>query len=193
MAKRRQEGDVIDLLEYEDRLLVQLLDLFGDPAAGIEEHEETARLVVEHLSIRENARAELATVLEKAEVGERAQQILRSDQSDLRRELAYLDEITKASPPEEVMRQELDEAVAPVEAILRAEIPDELTTVIPAAKQSRDWLEANAGLPSAARVAKRAKSRRKRARIAEALTGVSALEVISDEEEAERRDHPAAY
>jgi hypothetical protein len=125
-------GTALDLLEYEDRALLHVLDEFEAEEDRLQ-HGMLGRLFVEHLAVRQAARESvadrLADVPAAADLSERLEFGLR----ERRTELARLDEMGRGMQPINLNQgQDFDGTLAPIARTLRDEIGHDLADLIPA-------------------------------------------------------------
>lgn len=126
-------GDALDQLEYEDRALSELLDALDDPGLDRRQHGIAAKLLVEHLAVREAARELVADGLAGVPELAWASDALRDRTEQRRAHLVHLDEMGRGIAPQNLNQaQDFDRAVAEIRGELAAELRDELERVIPA-------------------------------------------------------------
>jgi hypothetical protein len=131
------DGDAIDLLDYEDRAVSELLRAFSDDALDRSQHGEVVKLLVEHLAVRQAAREELADVVAAVPPLAAVERRLRAGIPERRAELRQLDELTRGVEPINVNQgQDVDAVVTRVRPALEAEIRDDLEDLVPALRRT---------------------------------------------------------
>ena len=130
------DGDAIDLLDYEDRALAELLTAFCDDALDRSQHGEVVKLLVEHLAVRQAARQEVADAVAAVPALADVEHRLRAGTADRRTELRELDELTRGVEPINVNQgQDADAVVARVRPRLEQEIREDLEELVPALRR----------------------------------------------------------
>lgn len=142
-------GDALDQLEYEDQALEKLLAAFDDPNLDRRQHGIAAKLLVEHLAVREAARELLADGIAEEPELSWASERLRSGTERRRARLRTLDEMARGVEPVNVNQaQDFDRAVEELRGDLEREIHTELDEVVPAVRRMAGR-HTRAGLKSA--------------------------------------------
>jgi hypothetical protein len=133
-------GDVVDLLEYEDRVLLELLDDFDSSAGRREPRNAISRCLAEHLEARETAKGLIADALEIQGLEPEVVEELRANDVSLRAGLVRLVAMTRAAG-ERVARpvpfEDLETVVTRVAVIVRSEAPRELERLLPALRRRK--------------------------------------------------------
>lgn len=119
------------LLEHEDRALLAILDRF-ESQDDVLAHGLAGQLLVEHLTLREAAREQVAVALREEPAVADLAGALEADARQRRAELVRLDEMARGVNPADLTNgQPFDETVAEVAGPLRRQIRTELDEVIP--------------------------------------------------------------
>jgi hypothetical protein len=135
---RSPGGDVVDLLEYEDRVLLALLDDFESSAGRPEPRHAISRSLAEHLEARETAKGLIADALEVQGLEPDLVDELRANDTSLRAGLVRLVAVTRsAGTTRSPVGGDIDAVVTRVAAIVRAEAPRELQRMLPALRRGR--------------------------------------------------------
>lgn len=137
MAGPPLHGDALDQLEYEDMALRELLSALDDPDLDRRQHGIAAKLLVEHLAVRESARELVADGLAKLPELSWAEQDLRAGTERRRERLVRLDEMARGVEPVNINQsQDFDGTVAEMRGQLLEEIDTELDKVVPAVRHA---------------------------------------------------------
>jgi hypothetical protein len=129
-------GDAIDLLDYEDRAVSELLAASSDAALDRSQHGEVVKLLVEHLAVRQVAREELADVVAGVPALAALERRMRAGVPERRAELRELDELTRGVEPINVNQgQDTDAVVARLRPALEEEIRYDLEELVPALRR----------------------------------------------------------
>lgn len=119
------------LLEHEDRALLAILDRF-ESEDDVLAHGRAGQLLVEHLTLREAAREQVAVALREEPAVADLAEALEQDARERRAELVRLDEMARGVNPVNLNSgQPFDETVAEVAGPLRRQIRAELDELIP--------------------------------------------------------------
>lgn len=125
-------GDALDQLLYEDRAVEELLKAFDDETLDRRQHGEVAKLLVEHLAVREAAKEYIAEGLsgraELAGVADRMLHGVAQRRSHLRR----LDELARGVEAINVNQgQSFDAAVGEIRPALADDIRHDVEELVP--------------------------------------------------------------
>ena len=143
------DGDAIDLLDYEDRAVTELLGAFSDDTLDRVQHGEVVKLLVEHLAVRQVAREELADAVAGVPALAALERRMRDGVAERRTELRRLDELTRGVQPINVNQgQDTDAAVAQARPRLEEEIRFDLEELVPSLRRQLTDRQ-RAHLPSA--------------------------------------------
>jgi hypothetical protein len=119
------------LLEHEDRALLVILDRFEGERDELA-HGEAGQLLVEHLTLRQAAREQVAMALRQEPAVADLVESLSGDDEEARADLVQLDEMARGVDPTDLDRgQPFDRTVNEVAGPLRRQIRTELDEVIP--------------------------------------------------------------
>jgi hypothetical protein len=134
-----ENGDALDLLEYEDRALLRLFSEFDDPELVQADHGVVGKLLVEHMAVREAAKEEVGGALATSAITPPQDLVLflNAGVEPRRAVLTRLDELARGIRPINLNQgQDYDGAVAEARSRLGDELRMELDTIIPAL---REW------------------------------------------------------
>jgi hypothetical protein len=143
------QGDALELLEYEDRVLERLLDrLLADDDALT--HGVAGKLLISHLAVREAAKEMVADALDAHRIASGPGARLEAGTMARREMIARLDDMARGLRPIDLNQgQDFDAAVEPLRRLLTAEIHAELDELLPALRRQLSDEQRRAILPSA--------------------------------------------
>lgn len=149
VSHRRPRGDALDLLEYENRAIIEILHRFENTDEKLR-HGLAGKLLVEHLAVREAAREAVAQALlaepDLADLGA----ALEEGIGDRRRALDRLDELARGVQPVNLNQgQDFDGEVASIKGGLRAEIDQDVALRLPRLRERVEGARRKRLLPSA--------------------------------------------
>lgn len=148
LLPRAPGGDVLDQLEREDRVVLVLLDELDAPDQL--DRGVAAKLLVEHLAVRQSAREHLARALAAEDSFAHLGRDMSLEIADRRQELASLTELVRGMGPLDInLGQDTAATVGEMESALRREINRDLTEFLPLLRSRLSASERHDLLPSA--------------------------------------------